>query len=62
MSHKERCSHGIYGHFALTLIVHVFESQTLGYKPNSVSHEKSPKLLCQILKKSFGLWVKKYST
>lgn len=38
----------------------VFESQTLGYKPNPVSHEKSPKRLCQIVKKSRGLQMKKY--
>ena len=33
----------------------VFESQTLGYKPNPFLVEKSPKRLCQILKTSLGL-------
>ena len=36
-------------------IVLVFESQTLSYKPNPISYEKSPKLLCLILKKLLGL-------
>ena len=39
----------------INIIVLVFESQTLSYKPNPISYEKSPKLLCLILKKLLGL-------
>ena len=38
MSRKERSSHVIYGHFINFVLV--FESQTLGYKPNPVSRGK----------------------
>ena len=56
MSHKERCSHRIYGHFALTLNLYLFWNP----KPSAISQtpflvKKSPKLLCQILKKLLGL-------
>ena len=56
MSRKERCSHGIYGHFALTLNLYLFFNP----KPSAISRTPSlvkisPKLLCQILKKSLGL-------
>ena len=55
-SRKERCSYGIYGYLALTLYLYLF----LNPKPSVISRtlfleKKSPKLLCQILKKSLGL-------
>ena len=53
---KERCSHRIYGHFALTVNLYFFFNP----KPSAISRtpflvKKSPKHLCQILKKSLGL-------
>ena len=56
---KECCSHRIYGHFALTVNLYFFFSP----KPSAISRtpflvKKSPKRLCQILKKSLGLQVK----
>ena len=38
----------------------VFESQTLGYRPNPVSRKKISQTLREILKKSLALKVKKY--
>ena len=63
MSRKERSSHVIYGHFTLTLTLYLF----LNPKPSAISRtpflvEKSPKRLCQILKTSLGLQVKKYGS
>ena len=51
----ERALHGIYGYLALTLYLCLF----LNPKPSVISRtlflvKKSPKLLCQILKKSLG--------
>ena len=41
MPRKERCSCGIYGHFTLTLNLHLFfNSEILSYKLNPVSCEK----------------------
>ena len=51
MLRKERCGHGIYGHFTLTLNLYLF----LNSKPLAISRspflvKKSPGLLHQILK------------
>ena len=60
---KERCSHRIYGHFALTVNLYFFfKSQTLSYKPNPVSCEKISQTFVSNTEKITWLIGEEYST